>query len=98
MWLAATIGVGALAFLQETSALQRRPAVTVTPVVGAVQNPLPVLMALQSGVEVWGSSSHRLAPLACGLALVTVGATPLGGSRALARVSCGVPPAPDTDQ
>lgn len=91
VWLAATIAVGALAFLQETSALQRRPAVTVSPVIGAVQNPLPVLMALWSGVEVWESSSNKVVPLACGLALVTAGAVLLGRSQAVARVSSGAP-------
>jgi hypothetical protein len=57
-WLVATIGFGALAFLEETTALQRRPAVTVSPVIGAVQEPLPVLMALAAGVEVWGSAAQ----------------------------------------
>jgi hypothetical protein len=87
IWLGVTIAVGALAFLQETSALQQRPAVTVVPVVSAVQDPLPVLMALWSGAEVWGSTSHKLAPLTCGLALVTAGAVLLGRSRTVARVS-----------
>jgi drug/metabolite transporter (DMT)-like permease len=95
VWLAATICVGALAFLQETSALQRRPAVTVAPVVSAVQSPLPVLMALWSGVEMWGPSSDKLAPLAAGLLLVTVGGSLLGRSRAAARVSSGVGWPPD---
>jgi hypothetical protein len=35
-WLAASLVVGGLAFLEETTALQRRPAVTVAPVIGAV--------------------------------------------------------------
>jgi drug/metabolite transporter (DMT)-like permease len=87
VWLVVTIAFGALAFLEETTALQVRPAVTVSPVIGAVQDPLPVLMALWSGVEVWGSASHRVAPLAVGLALVTAGAALLGRSRAVARVS-----------
>jgi hypothetical protein len=86
-WLAATICVGALAFLQETSALQRRPAVTVAPVVGAVQNPLPVLMALWAGVEKWGSAAHTILPLIGGLALVTAGAAVLGRSETVARVA-----------
>lgn len=93
VWLAATIAFGALAFLEETSALQRRPAVTVAPVVGAVQDPLPVLMALWAGVEVWGSASHKVVPLAMGLLLVTVGAALLGRSRAVARVASDEPPA-----
>lgn len=87
VWLAATLAFGALAFLEETTALQRRPAVTVSPVVGAVQDPLPVVMALWAGVETWGASSQRVAPLVGGLAVVTVGAALLGRSRAVARVS-----------
>jgi hypothetical protein len=86
-WLAATVVFGAMAFLEETTALQRRPAVTVSPVIGAVQDPLPVLMALWSGIEIWGSGSQKLAPLAGGLVLVTVGAVILGRSEAVARVS-----------
>lgn len=87
VWLAATIAFGTLAFLEETTALQRRPAVTVSPVIGAVQEPLPVLMALASGVEVWGAASHKVLPLALGLTAVTAGAVLLGRSRAVARVS-----------
>ena len=87
IWLAATIAVGAIAFLEETTALQVRPAVTVAPVIGAVQDPLPVLMALWAGVEVWGSASHNVIPLVLGLVLVTAGAAILGRSRAVARVS-----------
>src|SRR5437588_2726130 len=87
VWLVLTVAFGALAFLEETTALQVRPAVTVAPVNGAVQDPLPVLMALWAGVEVWGSASHNVAPLAAGLALVTAGGALLGRSQAVARVS-----------
>lgn len=95
IWLVATVGFGALAFLEETTSLQRRPAVTVAPVIGAVQDPLPVLMALWSGVEVWTSGSNHILPLAGGLALVTLGAALLGRSRAVARVSGEAPPVAD---
>jgi drug/metabolite transporter (DMT)-like permease len=87
LWLAATVAFGALAFLEETSALQRRPAVTVAPVVGAVHDPLPVLMALWAGVELWGSAPHRIAPLIVGLAVIAAGAAMLGRSKAVARIS-----------
>lgn len=87
LWLIATVAFGGLAFLQETTALQRRPAITVIPVIGAVQDPLPVLMALWAGVESWGGGSQHLIALACGLAIVTVGAVTLGRSQAVARVS-----------
>lgn len=90
-WLAATILFGGLAFLEETTALQRRPAVTVSPVVGAVQDPLPVVLALWAGVETWGNGSQHLAALVGGLAVVTVGAALLGSSRAVARVAGDAP-------
>jgi drug/metabolite transporter (DMT)-like permease len=93
VWLAATVAFGALAFLEETTALQRQPAVTVAPVIGAVQDPLPVVMALATGVEVWGSGAHNVLPLVGGLLLVTVGAAVLGRSRAIARVSGDQAPA-----
>jgi drug/metabolite transporter (DMT)-like permease len=87
VWLLATVGVGGLAFLEETTAFQRHPAVTVAPVISAVHDPLPVLMALWSGVEVWGSAPHRIIPLIAGLAVITAGAAVLGRSRAVAQVS-----------
>lgn len=87
VWLAATVAFGALAFLEETTALQRRPAVTVAPVIGAIHDPLPVLMALWAGVEVWGSAPHRILTLIAGLAVIATGAAILGRSEAVARVS-----------
>ena len=87
LWLVVILAVGALAFLQENTALARRPAVTVGPVIGAIQEPLPVLMALAAGVETWRSNPLTVAALLGGLALVAAGATVLGGSRTVARVS-----------
>jgi drug/metabolite transporter (DMT)-like permease len=87
LWLVATLALGALAFLEENTALQQRPAVTVAPVIGAVQGPLPVVMALWAGVESWGAGTKHLAELALGLAIVTLGAATLGRSQAVARVS-----------
>lgn len=86
VWVLATVSVGGLAFLEETTAFQRRPAVTVAPVISAVHDPLPVLMALWSGIEVWGSA-HRIIPLIAGLAVITAGAAVLGRSRAVAQAS-----------
>jgi hypothetical protein len=56
-------------------------------VIGAVQDPLPVLMALWAGVEVWRSSSDCVVPLVVGLPLVTAARGLLGRSRSVARVS-----------
>ena len=87
LWLAATLIFGTLAFLEETTALQRRPSVTVAPVISAVHDPLPVLMALAAGVESWGNAAHHIASLIVGLAIIAVGAALLGRSEAVARIS-----------
>jgi hypothetical protein len=87
LWLLAVGGFGALAFLMENTALQRRSAVQVAPVIGAIQEPLPVLMALAAGLEVWSGGAIRLAGLAAGLLLAGLGATVLARSSAAARVT-----------
>jgi hypothetical protein len=61
--------------------------VTVTPLIGAVQQPLPVLMALTAGIEVWNSSALATGALVGGLALVASGAVVLGRSQAVARAA-----------
>ncbi|HEX3801665.1 MAG TPA: DMT family transporter [Solirubrobacteraceae bacterium] len=86
IWLLAILGFGAIAFLEENTALQRRPAVQVAPVIGAIQEPLPVLMALAGGVEAWAGGIARLAGLAGGLALAGLGASILAHSPAASRV------------
>lgn len=94
-WLAAVLAVGALAFLEETTALQRRPAVTVAPVIGAIHDPLPVLMALWCGVAAWGPAPHRAAALILGLSVIAAGAAILGRSKAVARVAGGAVMGPE---
>ncbi|HWF55369.1 MAG TPA: hypothetical protein VG223_12100 [Solirubrobacteraceae bacterium] len=89
LWIVAALAFGALAFLQENTALRDRPAITVAPVIGAVKEPLPVLMAIWAGIEGWGASPLRIGVLAVGLALVVAGASALAGSRAVAQVSGG---------
>ena len=86
VWLLAVGGFGAIAFLMENTALQRHSAIQVAPVIGAIQEPLPVLMALAAGVEVWSGGAGRLAELAAGLLLAGTGATVLARSSAAARV------------
>jgi drug/metabolite transporter (DMT)-like permease len=86
IWLVVIVAVGALALLEENTALTRQPAINVGPVVGAVQQPLPVLMALWAGVEVWGAGAHHVGPLIGGLALVVVGAATLGRAGGVARL------------
>lgn len=89
IWLVAVASFGAVAFLQENTALQRRPAVRVAPVIGAIQEPLPVLMALAGGVEAWSGGAVRFAGLAGGLAIAALGAAMLARSPAVAQVSAG---------
>lgn len=87
LWVIGVLGFGAVAFLEENTALQHRPAVTVAPVIGAIKVPLPVLMALWAGVENWGPSAIQIGVLLLGLALVATGAATLGRSETVARVS-----------
>jgi drug/metabolite transporter (DMT)-like permease len=88
-WGAAVLCFGAIAFLEETTALQRRPAVGVAPVIGAMKVPLPVLMALWAGLQSWGPGPARIVPLLAGLALSAAGAATLAGCGAVAQVSGG---------
>lgn len=87
VWIALLLVVGAGAFLQETTALQHRPAVTVAPVIGAVKVPLPVLMALWAGMEPWNGSGAHIAILLGGLAVSAAGAATLGRSDVVSRLS-----------
>jgi len=87
IWLIGVLVFGALAFLQENSALQCRSPVIVAPVIGALQEPLPVLMALAAGVEAWNLTILRVAAIAAGLALTAAGAATVAHSPAVARAS-----------
>jgi drug/metabolite transporter (DMT)-like permease len=87
LFIAGALGFGAVAFLQENSALQTRPVVTVAPVIGAIQDPLPVLMALAAGVEAWSATPATVAVLLGGVALATAGAVALGRSQSVSRIS-----------
>lgn len=93
IWAVLVLSMGGIAFLEETTALQRRPAVTVAPVIGGVKVPVPVLMALAAGLQQLNGGADRIAPLLLGLALTALGAFSLGRSDAVARVSQGVPEA-----
>lgn len=89
IWLLAVIAFGALAFLQENSALQYRSPVVVAPVIGALEEPLPVLMAVVGGVELWTGGLGRVFALAVGLALVGGGAVVLARSPDVAALAHG---------
>jgi drug/metabolite transporter (DMT)-like permease len=87
IWVAAIIGMGLVAFTSEQTALQRRPASTVGPLIGALEEPLPVILALVGGVEVWHGGAGHAAALAAGLALVGAGVIVLARSPAVAHVT-----------
>jgi hypothetical protein len=87
IWLACIFAFGAVAFLEETSALQHHPAVTVAPVISAIKVPLPVLMALWAGIEHLRPGDLNVVALLCGLALVAAGGAGLARSKVVARVS-----------
>jgi drug/metabolite transporter (DMT)-like permease len=89
VWPAAVLAMGTVAFLQENSALQQRSPVQVAPVIGAVQEPLPVMMALWGGVEAWPGGVGRAAALAAGLALVGAGGVAIARSPAVVSVTGG---------
>ncbi len=86
LWLAAVLAMGTVAFVEENSALQRRSPVQVAPVIGAVQEPLPVLMALWSGVEAWAGGPGQVAALAAGLTLVGAGGVAIARSPAVVSI------------
>jgi drug/metabolite transporter (DMT)-like permease len=92
VWLVAIIACGAVAFLQETSALQHRPVVTVAPVIGAAKVMLPVLMALWAGIQPWSAHASGIALLIGGLAITATGAAGLGSSSTVARLASGQTP------
>jgi hypothetical protein len=89
LWAIGVVGFGTVAFLEENTALQHRPAVTVAPVIGAIKVPLPVLMALWAGVENWSARPIHIGVLVFGLTVVAVGAAMLARSETVARVSSG---------
>jgi drug/metabolite transporter (DMT)-like permease len=91
VWIALMVCVGAVAFVEETTAMQRRPAVTVAPVIGAIKVPLPVLMALWAGMESWNAGPIGIGVLLAGLAVAALGAALLGRSQAVANLGGAAP-------
>ncbi len=87
LWLLSVVVIAGLAFTSEQTALQSRPASEVGPLVGALQEPLPVVLALWGGLEVWQGGPGRALALAVGLVLVGVGATVIAHSPVIATVT-----------
>lgn len=85
-WLATAGASEGLALLNEMSALQRRAATHVAPVMFAVQVIVPVLLAPLIFGEAWGATPLGGALLVAFIALTIAGATLLAGSKAVGAV------------
>jgi drug/metabolite transporter (DMT)-like permease len=82
-WLATAAVSEGLALLSEMSALQRRPATHVAPVMFAVQVLLPVLLAPLIFGESWSSTPLGGAALVAFMAVAVAGTSLLAGSKAV---------------
>jgi drug/metabolite transporter (DMT)-like permease len=82
-WLATAAASEGLALLSEMSALQRRPATHVAPVMFAVQVLLPVLLAPLIFGESWSSTPLGGAALVVFMTVAVAGTSLLAGSRAV---------------
>jgi drug/metabolite transporter (DMT)-like permease len=85
-WLATAAASEGLALLSEMSALQRRPATHVAPVMFAVQILVPVLLAPLIFGESWGSTPLGGAALVAFIAVAVAGTILLAGSKAVGAV------------
>ncbi|MEA2254669.1 MAG: hypothetical protein QOG35_714 [Solirubrobacteraceae bacterium] len=87
-------GAGLLATVSEMSALQRRPATQVAPVVLAIQIAVPVIVAGLVGGEQWSHTPLGGLTLGAGLVAVVAGAVLLGSSRAVSGIIGAPAPEP----
>jgi len=86
VWLVTAIGSEALALLSEMSALQRRPATHVAPVMFAVQVLIPVILAPLLFGESWAETPLGGVALVAFMAVALAGTTLLAGSKAVGAV------------
>jgi len=86
VWLFTAIASEALALLSEMSALQRRPATHVAPVMFAVQVLIPVILAPLLFGESWADTPLGGAALVAFMAVALAGTMLLAGSKAVGAV------------
>jgi len=91
-WLAATALIAGLGFLSQVTALQRRSATQVGPVVYVVPVLVPVLLAPFLTGEDWGQTPLGGAVLVVSLLVVSVGAGLVSTSGHVGRATEGGPP------
>jgi drug/metabolite transporter (DMT)-like permease len=93
-WALGAVAAVALGFLCETTALQRRPATRVAPVILVMQIVIPVVLAPLVGGEKWGGTPLGGGVIGIGLVLVAAGAALLTGSKVVSDLHGGeLPPA-----
>jgi len=85
-WLAATVALGGLGFLAQLTALQRRPATQVGPVIYVVPVIVPVLLAPFVTGEDWGSTPLGGGALIAFLLVVCAGTAVVSTSSTVHRV------------
>lgn len=86
IWLATAAASEGLALLSEMSALGRRPATRVAPVMFAVQVVVPVILAPLIFEESWSGTPGGGVALVAAILLVLVGVVSLAGSKAVGAV------------
>jgi drug/metabolite transporter (DMT)-like permease len=86
VWLATAAASEGLALLSEMSALQRRPATNVAPIMFAVQVLVPVLLAPLIFDETWSGTPLGGIALAAFIGVTLAGTVLLAGSKAVAAV------------
>jgi drug/metabolite transporter (DMT)-like permease len=90
-WLAATAVIAGLGFLSQVTALQRRPATQVGPVVYVIPVLVPVLLAPFITGEDWGDTPLGGLVLVVSLVVVSVGAGLVSSSGHVSRATEGGP-------
>jgi drug/metabolite transporter (DMT)-like permease len=86
IWLATAAASEGLALLSEMSALGRRPATRVAPVMFAIQVTVPVILAPLIFGESWSGTPGGGAGIVASVLLVLAGVVALAGSRAVGAV------------
>jgi drug/metabolite transporter (DMT)-like permease len=86
IWLATAAASEGLALLSEMSALGRRPATRVAPVMFAVQVVVPVILAPLIFEESWSGTPGGGAALVVAILLILAGVVSLAGSKAVGAV------------
>jgi drug/metabolite transporter (DMT)-like permease len=80
---------GFLGLLSEQTALQRRQATQVTPIVFVIELVIPLLLAITIGGESWGSNPLSLCSITAGLGLLIVSVVVLMRTPAVSQLLAG---------